>query len=328
LNHPADVSAALRSVDGVRTLEAWGYSRTAVYRAGKVDVVRTYPDGGHGSLAILAPPASTELVRFPLLAGRWLRSDDTDAVVLNHMALGQFPGIALGHRVTLSLDGRPTEWRVVGIVEEVGSAGVAYVTDRAFARVAGSDGRTRMLRVATTATTSSARENVIRAFERRLEAEQVSVEALVPLAVLRTAMGDHVVILIRMLLAMAAIMITVAMLGLASAIGSNVVERAREIGVMKTLGATPARIGRLVVAEALILALLSWVFAILLAVPLTLLVGKTVGTLAFRVRLPFVLDPHAVGLWLVLLVVIGTISALVPAFRASRLTVRETLARP
>lgn len=321
LNAPATVAEQLRQVPGVRTVEAWGYSQTALFRPHRVDVARTYPDGSHGSLALIGPPPTTELVHFPLIAGRWLSPEDTDAVVINHMVLSQAPGTAIGDRITLSLAGRPTTWRVVGIVEEVGSAGVAYVTSEAFARAAVTRGQVRMLRIATSAASPQARTEIIRAIERRLEQEQVSVEAVIPLSVLRTAMGDHVVVLIRMLLAMAALMVTVGMLGLASTMGTNVLERTREIGVMKTIGATPAQVARLVVSEALLVGVASWMAALALAVPLTALVGQTVGMLAFRVRLPLVIDAIAVLSWLALAALVAVIATLLPARRASRLTV-------
>lgn len=327
LNSPAAIAGRLRDVPGVRTVEEWGYQRTAFFRPGAVDVVRTYPDGSHGSLAILGPPANTALIEFPLLAGRWLEPGDTDAVVLNHMVLGQAPGTKVGDSITLSVEGRPTRWRVVGIVEEVGSPGVLYVTDHALARAGNVHGKARMLRIATTAGSPEARAGVVRSLESRLAAEGVSVEAVVPLAMLRTAMGDHVAVLIRMLLAMAGLMVTVAALGLASAMGINVVERTREIGVMKTLGATSRQITGLVMGEALAIALMSWVTAVAVSVPLTALVGKVVGMLAFRLRLPLVVDVPAAVVWSVLVVVLGIVAALVPARRASTLTVSDALGR-
>jgi len=327
LNAPVTVVERLRRIDGVRTVEAWGHSRSALSKPGQVDMMRTYPDGSHGSLSIMGPPATTELVRFPLLAGRWLVAGDTDVVVLNHMVLSQAPGTKVGDRVTLSLEGRPTSWTVIGIVEEVGSAGVAYVTDHAFARAAGTARQVRMLRIATRAESPRARTEIIRAIERDLDEAHVSVEAVIPLSMLHTAMGDHIVILIRMLLAMALLMVTVGMLGLGSTMATNVLERTREIGVMKTIGATPGQIGRLVVGEALFLGVLSWGVAVVLAVPLTLLVGRTVGMMSFRVRLPLVMDGTAIASWLALVVVASIAATLIPAWRASRLTVREALGR-
>lgn len=321
LNAPATVAASLGTIAGVRTVEAWGYSRAALYRPGQVDIVRTYPDGSHGSLAIMGPPAATALVRFPLLAGRWLVPGDRDAVVLNHLAASQTPGTKVGDEITLSLAGRPTRWQVVGIVEEVGSPGVAYVTDAAFARVAGTANKARLLRVKTAAASPAARTEIIRAIEQKLEQEQVSVEVVIPLSVLRTAMGDHVVVLIRMLLAMAALMVTVGMLGLASAMGTSVLERTRELGIMKTLGATPRQSARLVVGEGLFVGVLSWGVAAMAAVPLTALVGQTVGMLSFRVRLPLVVDGTTMALWLALVAAGAALATLLPARRAARLTV-------
>lgn len=327
LDAPAAVVNVVRTIEGVGRVEAWGRKGTAVWRAGQVDVVRTYPDGSHGSLTLVAPPVGTTLVRFPLLAGRWLEAGDRDAVVLNHMVLGQLPDTKVGDRITLSVDGRPTRWRVVGIVEEVGSAGAAYVTDEAFRRATGSAGRVGMLRIATSVSSPEERAQVIRAIDSRLAGEASNVEAVIPLAMLRTAMGDHVIVLIRMLLAMAALMATVGLLGLASTMGTNVLERSREIGTMKTVGATPRRIGRLVVGEALLVALLSWIVAAVVAVPLTSMIGGTVGTLAFRVKLPLTFDLRAVLGWLVLVGVSAAVATALPARRASRLTVWAALGR-
>src|SRR6266508_2114502 len=76
LSRPEEVAtliARLRSIPGVRDVEAWGYTSTAPTQPGAIDVVRTYPHGGHGAFALRAPPATTRLVDFPVLARRWLR---------------------------------------------------------------------------------------------------------------------------------------------------------------------------------------------------------------------------------------------------------------
>ena len=64
-----------------------------------------------------------------------------------------------------------------------------------------------MLRIATSATSSAERATIIRTLEATLDQSQAHVKAVIPLALLRTAMGDHVVVLTRLLLAMAALMI-------------------------------------------------------------------------------------------------------------------------
>jgi putative ABC transport system permease protein len=307
-------------------VEAWGYTPTSFARPGEIDLSASYPDGRHAVFAIFAPPPSTELVRFPVLAGRWLRPGDTDAVVLNHAARAQAPGVNVGDTVTLSIDGRPTRWRVVGVVEEIGFSPVAYVTDEAFARAAGTEGRARMIRVATAARSSEDRSAILRSVESALDEVDTRVEQAVTLAEHRTAVGDHIVILIRMLLAIAAVMGLVGALGLTSAMGVSVVERTREIGVMKTIGATPGRVLRDVVAEALAIGVVSWVLAFALSVPLTAYLDRLIGNLGFLASLPLVLMPGAAVGWLGLVTVLSVFATAVPARRAGAISIREALA--
>lgn len=324
---PERIIQRVREVPWVQTVEAWGYAPSAFSRPGEVDVVRTYPDRGHASFAMMAPPPNTKLVAFPLRSGRWLQPGDTDAVVLNHAALAQRPNLRLGDRVSLSLEGKQTSWRLVGIVEEIGAAGVAYVTDEAFMRVAGSEGKARMLRVATTAGTSEFRASVIRSIERRLAEDGVGVETAWPLTELRTAMGDHIVILIRSLIAMAAVMAIVGALGLSATMGVSVLERTREFGIMKTLGATPRRIKNLVIAEAAFIGALSWVAALVLSLPLTAWLDSLIGNLGFVAPLPFIVAPMAILAWLVLVALVSLVATLVPSSRASRTSVIQALAQ-
>ncbi len=326
LDAPAAIADRVRRVPGVQAVERWGYSPTAFWRPGRVDVSRTYPDGGHASLIMLAPPPGSDMVAFPLLAGRQLRPDDTDAVVLNHMVPGVLPAARVGQQVALSLAGRPTRWRVVGIVEEVGAAGVAYVSGAAFERAAGTAGRATMLRIRTGASTPPDRADIVRAVDRELELAHAAVDTATPLSELRTAVGEHIAVLIGALLAMAAIMAVVGMLGLTSAMATQVVERTREIAVMKTIGATPGLVRKLVIGEAVFVGLLSSALAVVLALPLTALVGQVVGMLSFRVRLPLVADPGAIAAWWAIGALVAVVATAVPAGRAARVTVVEALA--
>ena len=113
LTRPEEIAplvARLRVIPDVQEVEAWGYTPTARSQPGAIDVVRTYPDGGHGAFTLHAPPATTRLVSFPVLAGRWLQPDDSAAVVLNQLALLQLPGVGVGDSVSLTLNGQPTTW--------------------------------------------------------------------------------------------------------------------------------------------------------------------------------------------------------------------------
>ena len=83
---------------------------------------------------------------------------------------------------------------------------------------------------------------------------------------------------------------------------------------------------RNVLAEGVFTGLVSIALSIVLALPLAIGIGKLVGTLSFGLPLPFMQSWTALGLWSAF-IVFGTAGAsLVPALRASRLTIRQTLA--
>jgi putative ABC transport system permease protein len=114
-------------------------------------------------------------------------------------------------------------------------------------------------------------------------------------------------------------------LGLASMMTINVLERTREIGIMKAIGATPAVVLRIVLGEAVTVALLSWLVAIIVAAPLVMAVGQ-LATGMFGSALPFLLPIPALALWLGIILAIAAVASIWPASRAARLVVREALA--
>lgn len=315
----------LSALRGVRTVERWDYSPAAFGRPGHIDLVHTYPDKGHGSLSVMAPPTTTRLVKFPLLTGRWLAPDDGAAVVLNHVAAAQCPSAKVGQQVALSIAGRVRQLTLVGIVEEVGSPGIAYVTPQQFARLAEPRAQGRLIRLATVGTFAAARGQVISQLESVFTTERIGVQSVFPFSELRTAIGDHIVILTRALVALAVVLAIVGILGLGSVMGVSVVERTREIGVMKAVGATSRIIASAIVAEALFTALASYFAAVLLSLPLTWAVEGVIGRIGFLAPLPFVVSPVAILGWAGLLGVATLGATLPPAYRATRLSVREAL---
>ena len=322
----SSIAATLARVPGVRAVEAWGFSPTSTSRAEEVEVSSEYPDGRHATFDLLAPPPATTLVRFPLLEGRWLSTGDTDALVLNHSARAKFPAARIGDTLTLSADGKRARFRLVGVVEEVGAGAIAYVSDQSFAAVTGTNGSARMLRLVTHATSSEARTAVLRAVEQALASENAPLELGMPLSEHRTAVSDHLIVLIRALIAMAAVMAIVGVLGLASTMGVSVIERTRELAVMKTIGATPQRVVRDLLAEASSIGAMSSLLALAVSLPLTYYVDRLIGKLGFLASLPFVVVPQAAVAWFVLVALASLLATWIPARRAASLNVREALA--
>ncbi|MEX2104257.1 MAG: FtsX-like permease family protein [Bacilli bacterium] len=328
LNHPESeqrIIQLLQSIPNVRAIEAWNREPAAVNRPDGLNIIRTYPDGGHGSFSLRSAPLDTTMVQFPLIDGRWLRSGDSDhAIVLNHSALIFFPKVKVGDALLISINGRPIQLQVIGIVRENLSPATAYISSTGYAEATQhQSGITNALRVAYDEHDSG--NNAQQEIERLLREENISVASIISESMLNDAVSGHVYILIFALILMSVIMAIVGVLGLMSSMGTNVVERTREFGIMRTIGGRSGTVMRNIVSEGIFIGLMSWAIAIVISLPVSSSVGKLIGNLAFRSPLPLVLSPMAILIWLVI-IVLGSITASVyPAWKASRLTIRETL---
>ncbi|MBN8217577.1 MAG: FtsX-like permease family protein, partial [Spirochaetes bacterium] len=290
-NRPVAIDGArsvLAALPGVARVEAWEQIPCALGAGEDLSVVHTYPDGGHGSFALRGAPPATAFVSFPLLAGRGLTPGDEDSLVLNHMALPLFPGVGVGGRITLRVHDTPMSFTLVGIVRELGSPAAAYVPADALRQRLGHPGKTSALRLSWNKGPDLDRRAAMRELERTLAASTWPVGLLITDSELRTAMGEHIGVLVTLLKILAFVMAVVGLLGLSAALGASVAERTREFAILKTLGATPREIRRMVVSEALLLSTAAAALALILAVPLSAMTGQWVGSLSFRTPLPLV----------------------------------------
>ena len=118
----------------------------------------------------------------------------------------------------------------------------------------------------------------------------------------------------------------VGLIGLGSTMSTNVIERTREFGVMKAIGASAPRIRRLVVFEGVFIAAVSCVVAAIPAIALTWAMGVVLGNLFLSTPIPLEVSALGIAIWILVVVLGAALATLVPAFQAARLTVPEALA--
>jgi putative ABC transport system permease protein len=304
-------------VPGVVKAESWARTRGRLVRE----------DGSESrAFGILGPPADSELLVPNVLSGRWLLPGDENAVVVNTALLDEEAAVAVGDEITLTVEGRESRWHVVGVVQAVTQGRYAYVNRPWFQREMVSVGRTESVQVVTVDHDAATQARVAAALEERLEARGMGVASTLTFASIRETNENQFNVLVAFLALMAVLLGVVGGLGLAGTMSINVLERAREIGVLRAVGATDRAVLGIVVGEGLIIGVLSWLLAVALSVPIGKLMSDAVGALFVDEPLAFRVSAAGAAAWLAVVAALAIAASLLPAWRATRLSVREVLA--
>jgi putative ABC transport system permease protein len=317
------VLAKIKSLNGVAAVEGWDYSTSSIVKKGSYEVTKTYPDKGHGSFAILALPVNTKLLNPTITEGQWLKKEAANEVVLNQLA--RTSEMKIGDMVTLSLENNPTTWKIIGFTEDVGSSAAAYVSIKAFEKLNRSTDKIKMIRIAYADRSKDYAVNKSREIDQLLEDENISVSSSTPVWLLHNAVAAHMKVLVNSLLAMAILMALVGTLGLTSTISMNVLERTREIGIMRAIGATPKKIRSLIVSEGLTIGLLSIVLAFIVSIALSYFMGEFIGSISFKTPLTLTISLTAIVIWILIVTIGSYLSTILPAKKANIVTTRQAL---
>jgi putative ABC transport system permease protein len=138
--------------------------------------------------------------------------------------------------------------------------------------------------------------------------------------------SESLAILVNFLLVMAILTALVGSIGLTGTMGMNVMERTREIGVMRAIGATDGQITRTVMIEGMLIGLISWFLGVIFSFPITFMLSRIISLAIFNSPSQFVLNPMGFIIWLGLVLILAAVASVLPARNAARLTIREVLA--
>ena len=278
------------------------------------------------SLQIRGVPAGSALIRPTVTAGRWLLPDDENAIVVNTMFLKDEPDVEVGSILKLKINGRETEWQVVGIAAGTPPVALLHVNYPYLARLMGAIDRAGILIAATEPRDPATQAAAAKALEEHFRSMGMDVATRQTSTEERAQIQAQLDILIYFLLIMAVILAVIGAIGLAGTMSLNVLERTREIGVMRAVGASDGSVFRIVVIEGLLIGLISWFFGAILAYPLGRVLSDAIGAITFRVNLDYVYSLGGLLLWLAIASVLAVFASLLPARNATRVSVRDVLA--
>src|SRR5947209_6112309 len=235
--------------------------------------------------------SDTQLYHRQLIAGRWSNANDAQALVISDAAASK-GHLQVGDRLTFSSATNTASWKIIGIVHDVSNAGPgspgAGLTN--FANLNAFDGRpadlTTGLMIQAKDHTQSAVDLLANRVDETLSRLGVSPTTETQQQNIQRNQGQlQIIAVLRD--AVAVIVALVGILGLSNTLTTSVLERRREIGILRSLGARGRQVAGVFWIEGIAFSLIAWIVAVLLGIPGAYIFVKLLSAVLLEMDLSF-----------------------------------------
>ncbi len=304
------------SVPRVVSAEVWEQ------RASSLEVA----SGEQKDVYLLGLPYDSKVFNPNLVEGRAFLPGDDKAILLNNR-IAEDEGIRVGDEVQLTIDGVESAWTVIGLILSISEGQQnGYVPFDALTRETGSVNRGTIVMVKTGQPGVETEQALIRDLRETYTNQGITPSFLLSASEVRSQSRNQFNIITYLMLAMAVLAAIVGAIGMMGTMSINVIERTREIGVMRAIGARSSTVIGILLTEGVLLGTLSWLFAVPASYPGARAFSNMVGTTLLDVPLSYSYSVTGVALWLLIVILLSALGTLWPALRAARVSVREALA--
>jgi len=275
-------------------------------------------------------PDGSDFFKPLIVAVRWLAPGDGRAVVLSRDA-AEKNNIQIGDMVTLDLGvlGKD-KWQVVGIYDPVfvGKfiSDTIYAPQEALYQVTKKYYQGAVLLVRTTSRDGEFTATVTEKLKDMYESNNMKVIDSLTQAASRASNEWQFSILTSMLLVLSIIVAIVGAIALMGALSIGVIERTKEIGVLRAIGARSSTILGIFIIEGILQGTLSWLISIPISFFASPMIANSLGQALFGASLDYQYNWSSVDVWLGIIVVISVAASILPARSATRISVRDSLA--
>jgi putative ABC transport system permease protein len=322
LNQPYPIKRleqVLLPIPGVNDLEAWG---------GAYGELLDEDDEVLSNISVIAPPQDTELLNPEIVAGRWINPGEEKAIVVSDSIYDAFPDLQPNDDISIKLSGTRVEtWKVVGIFRFIDMLGdpIGYADFDFIADKMNLPNQAMTFRLITDSHDVDSQVKLARYIDKYLQDKGFNIASVVAGEVEREDSSQGIDILVQFLLSMAVLTAFVGSIGLTGTMGMNVLERTREIGVMRAIGAVDKVVMQSVVIEGLLIGLITWVLAIVVSFPISSMLLNLIATSMMGSSMELTYTTTGVVAWLVVVIFLSLFASILPARNAAKLTIREVL---
>jgi len=279
-----------------------------------------------GHLVLTGVEQTPTLYRRDILRGRWFTPGEKNVVLINEQ-LQQKTALRIGDAIEVTTGVKSKSFRVVGVLHDLngglGTIGVAMMSyDSWLAFFDLPSDRAGGFMVGTVDHAQAAVDTTANRIDDALVTQGLSPFVTTAQQNITRNQGQFQILYV-LLYAVAAIVALIGILGLFNTLTTSVLERRREIGIMRSLGASGRRVASVFWVEALALSALAWVAATVIGIPAAY--GFVSLIAAVLINVGFAFNPAALVAMLAFTFVIATLASVVPALAAARLRVAGIL---
>lgn len=310
---------------GVQDAEAWlvvpSKARLAAQEESQVTDAR---------LNVFGLPADSKMYQPEIQQGRWLSQVDQRAAVIS-AGLAREKSWQVGDTITLTdSQEREADWEIVGITYDPLISSDVFVPLNALQRELRQIGNTNTLSITTYNQEASATQatalDMVEIFEKRnFDITPSGTFGYLTTAEIVSQTQGGYSLIFQLLSIMGFIIAIVGGVGLSGVLTLNVLERRREIGVMRSIGASSWRVIRVSIGEGVLLGWISWLIALPLSIPAAYLLATRGLSLALNQQLSYQFSPIGAAIWLILITLLAVVASSFPARSAAKVSVRESL---
>lgn len=309
------VAREAAKVSGVTGSEGWIVAPASLKRGDGTE---------NDALSVIGLPPATTFITPQITEGRWLLPGERGGVVVNTDVIKD-EHLVVGDSVSLKVRGLDCAFTIVGVARGQMMGPVFFADVTYLDSLLSLQGSVTRLMVRSSSHAIAEQDEAGDRLERRFTDLGLLVSGVQGQARMSESFANQLGILVTFLIIMAVILATVGVIGLVGTMIINVLESTREIGVMRAVGASHGSIFRVFVTEGFVIGILSWAGGVVLSFPMSWALVQMLQSV-IGVPLTYAFSWQIVGLWLVVVSAISAMASLLPAYRASQVSVRDAIA--
>lgn len=279
-----------------------------------------------GQLGLFGLDASTRLYHKQLSGGRWFAPSERNVALLSD-DLVRLTGLTIGKPLTFTDDtGHATTWTIIGTVSatenSIFSSGVVITSADNVNLLRGDpEDSANQLYIQASNQNPLAIQQLVNLLNATMQAQEAAPAQSVQQAI---AASESSAFGLFLLFYVTAIGVGLAgVLGLYNTLMSSVLERQREIGIWRSMGASNGQVALVFWIESFALAVLGWLFGAIVGIPAAYGFVSLVAQWLFRI--PFAFNAWLLGEMLLAMLIVATLASIIPAARASSVRIAEIL---